>query len=66
MMMVEDIKKDFNNSLKEIQENTATEVEVLKESQENTTKQVMELNKTIQNLKREVKTIFKKMRQHWI
>ena len=23
MMMVEDIKKDFNNSLKEIQENTA-------------------------------------------
>ena len=25
MMMVEDIKKDFNNSLKEIQENTAKE-----------------------------------------
>ena len=47
MMMVEDIKKDFNNSLKEIQENTAKEVEVLKEIQENTTKQVMELNKTI-------------------
>ena len=31
MMMVEDIKKDFNNSLKEIQENTAKEVKVLKE-----------------------------------
>jgi hypothetical protein len=30
MMLVEDIKKDFNNSLKEIQENTAKEVEVLK------------------------------------
>jgi hypothetical protein len=29
-MMVEDIKKDFNNSLKEIQENTAKEVEILK------------------------------------
>ena len=29
MMMVEDIKKDFNDSLKEIQENTAKEVEVL-------------------------------------
>ena len=26
MMMVEDIKKDFNNSLKEIQENMAKEV----------------------------------------
>ena len=29
MMMVEDIKKEFNNSLKEIQENTAKQVEVL-------------------------------------
>jgi hypothetical protein len=26
MMMVEDIKKDFNNTLKEIQENTAKEL----------------------------------------
>jgi vacuolar-type H+-ATPase subunit E/Vma4 len=47
MMMVEDIKKDFNNSLEEIQENTAKEVEVLKEKQENITKQVMEMNKTV-------------------
>jgi hypothetical protein len=39
-MMVEDIKKDFNNSLKEIPENTAKELKVLKEKQENTTKQV--------------------------
>jgi hypothetical protein len=31
MMMVEDIKKDFNNSLKEIQEKTAKELQVLKE-----------------------------------
>jgi hypothetical protein len=30
-MLVEDIKKGFNNSLKELQENTAKEVEVLKE-----------------------------------
>ena len=66
-MMVEDIKKDFNNSLKEIQENTAKQVEDLKEEaqkslkvlQENTTKEVMELNKTIQDLKREVDTIKK-------
>jgi vacuolar-type H+-ATPase subunit E/Vma4 len=31
MMMVEDIKRDFNNSLKEIQENTAKQVEDIKE-----------------------------------
>jgi hypothetical protein len=37
-MMVEDIKKEFNNSLKEIQENTAKELQVLKEKQKNTTK----------------------------
>jgi hypothetical protein len=67
MMMVEDIKKDFNNSLKEIQENTAKQVEDLKEEtqksrkelQENMTKQVMELNKTIKDLIREVDIIKK-------
>ena len=59
MMLVEDIKKGFNNSLKEIQENTDKEVEILKEIQENTTKQVMELNKTIQDLKQEVETMKK-------
>ena len=74
MMMVEDIKKEFNNSLKEIQENTAKELQVLKEKQENTTKevevliekqentskQVMEMNKTI------LDTIKKtKVRQRW-
>jgi gas vesicle protein len=67
MMMVEDSKKELNNSLKDIQENTAKQVEdikeeaqkCLKELQENTTKEVMELNKTIQNLKREVDTIKK-------
>ena len=32
MMMVEDIKKDFNNSLKEIQENTAKELQSLKKN----------------------------------
>ena len=57
-MMVEVIKKNFNNSLKKIK-NTAKQVEDLKEEaqkslkelQENTTKQVMEFNKTIQDLK---------------
>jgi chromosome segregation ATPase len=59
MMMVEDIKKDFNNSLKEIQENIAEELQVLKEKEKNTTKQVMEINKTILDLKRRVGTIKK-------
>ena len=57
--MVEDIKKAFNSSLKEIQENTAKELQVLKEKQENTSEQVMEMNKTILDLKREVDTIKK-------
>jgi hypothetical protein len=65
MMMVEDIKKDFNSSLKEVQEktdkelqvlkekqvNTTKQVEVLKEKQKNTSKQVIEMNKTILDLK---------------
>ena len=38
-MLIEDFKRGINNSLKEIQENTA--------------KQVMELNKTIQDIKME-------------
>jgi ElaB/YqjD/DUF883 family membrane-anchored ribosome-binding protein len=74
MMMVQDIKKDFNNSLKEMQENKAKQVEDLKEEiqkflkelQKNTTKQGTELNKTIQDLKREVDTMRKpKVRQPW-
>jgi glycerophosphoryl diester phosphodiesterase len=65
-MLVEDTKKDLNNTLKEMQKTTGKEVEILKEIQENTTKQVMELNKTIQDLKREVETKRKtKVRQSW-
>ena len=67
-MMIEDFKKEKNNSLKEIQENTGNQVVALKEEtqkylkelQENTTKQVKELNKTIQDLKMEIETIKKK------
>jgi chromosome segregation ATPase len=67
MMMMEDFKKEINNSLKEIQVNTGKQLEALKEEtqkllkelQENTTKQVKELGekKNIQDLKREVETI---------
>jgi hypothetical protein len=67
MMMIEDIKKDINNSLKEIQENTDKQLETLKEEtqkslkelQENTIKQAKERNKTIQDLKMEEETIKK-------
>ena len=71
MMLVEYIKKGINNSLKEPQENTAKQIEVLKdetqkslkELQKNTTKQMMELNKTIQDLKMEVETMKKTQRE---
>jgi hypothetical protein len=52
MMMVEDIKKVVNNSLKETQENTAKQLQILIEKQENTSKQMMEMNKIILDLKR--------------
>ena len=36
MMMVEDIKNNFNNSLKKIQENIAKKLQVLKEKHNQT------------------------------
>jgi gas vesicle protein len=49
-MLVEDIKKGINNSLKEIQEDSAKEVEVLKEETENFLKELPE-NTTKQGTK---------------
>ena len=71
MMVIEDFKKDINNSLKETQENTDKQLEALKEEtqkslkelQENTTKQVKELNKTTKDLKRKIETIKKSQRE---
>ena len=54
IMMVEDIKEDFNNSLKEIQENAAKELQVLKEKQENTTKQVVVLKEKQESTSKQV------------
>jgi vacuolar-type H+-ATPase subunit E/Vma4 len=67
MMMIEDIMKDINNPLKEIQENTGKQLEAfkeetqksLKELQENKIKQAKERNETIQDLKMELETINK-------
>jgi predicted nucleic acid-binding Zn-ribbon protein len=71
MMVIEDFKKDINNSLNGIRENTGKQVEALKEEtqkslkelQENTTNQEKELNKTLQDLKMEVETIKKSQRE---
>jgi hypothetical protein len=54
MVLVEDFKKGINNSLKEIQENTANQVEVPKESQENTAKQVQVLKEETQKSLKEL------------
>jgi hypothetical protein len=40
MMLVEDFKKGINNSLKEIQENTAKQVEVLKRETQKSLKEL--------------------------
>ena len=48
MMLVDDFKKGITNSLKEIQEDIAKQVEGPKESQENTAKQVEVLNEETQ------------------
>jgi hypothetical protein len=45
MMMIEDFKKDINNSLKEIQENRCKQVEALKRTDKNPLKDLEEKNK---------------------
>ena len=68
-MMIEDIKKDINNCLKEIQENTGKQLEALKEETQNSLKElqentkVKELEKKIQDLKLEIETIKKSQRE---
>jgi hypothetical protein len=62
MIMVEDLKKGINNSLKEIQENTVKQVEALKEEaqkllkelQENTAEQVEALKEETQKSLKEI------------
>jgi glutamyl-tRNA reductase len=69
--MIEDFKKDINNSLNKTQENTSKQEEALKEEmhkfleelQKNTSKQVKELNKTIQDLKMETESLKKPQKE---
>jgi DNA anti-recombination protein RmuC len=70
MIVIEDFKKDINNSLKEIQDNTDKQLEVLKEEtqkplkelQENAIKQAKKMS-TIQDLKMKIETIKKSQRE---
>jgi hypothetical protein len=43
MMLAEDFKKGINNSLKEIQNNTAKQIDVLKEEAQNSLKELQEM-----------------------
>jgi F0F1-type ATP synthase membrane subunit b/b' len=53
-MMLVDFKKDIKNSLKEIQENTAKQVEALNEETQNSLKELQEnTGKWVETLKEE-------------
>jgi hypothetical protein len=70
--MIENIKKNINNSLNETQENTGEKVEAPKEEtqkflnelQENTTKQEKELNNMVQDQKMEIETTTTTKKNH--
>jgi hypothetical protein len=62
MMLVEDYKKGTNDSLKEIQENTAKQVEAIKEEAQKSLKELQENNaKQVEVLKEETQTSFKEI-----
>jgi hypothetical protein len=62
MMVVEDFKKGINNSLKEIQENTAKQVEALKEKTQKSLKELQENTaKDIEDLKDEAQKSLKEL-----
>ena len=65
MMMVEDIKKDINNSLKEIQENNAKQVEDLKEEAQKSLKELQKNTaKQVEVLKAETQTSIKEVQEN--
>ena len=65
MMLVEDLKKDINNSLKEIQENTCKEVEALKEETQKSLKELQENRaKQVEGLKEEAQKFHKELQEN--
>ena len=64
MMLVEDLKKVINNSLKEIQENTAKKVEALKEETQKSLKDLQKNRaKQVEALKEETQKSLKNYRK---
>ena len=64
-MMVEDIKKDLNNSLKEIQENTAKQVEDIKEETQKSLKELQEnITKQVEDIKEETQKSLKELQEN--
>jgi DNA anti-recombination protein RmuC len=62
MMLIEDFKKGINNSLKEIQKNTAKLVEALKEEAQKSLKELQENTaKQIENIKEETQKSLKEL-----
>jgi hypothetical protein len=65
MMLVEDLKKGINNSLKEIQENIAKEVEVLTEEAQKSLKELQEITaKQVEVLKEKHKKTLKELQEN--
>ena len=65
MIMIQDFKKDINNTLIEIQENTGKQIEVLKDETQKSLKELQKkkMNKIIQGLKVEIETIKQSQRE---
>jgi hypothetical protein len=65
MIMIQDFKKDINNTLIEIQENTGKQIKVLKDETQKSLKELQKkkMNKIIQGLKVEIETIKQSQRE---
>jgi DNA anti-recombination protein RmuC len=65
MMMVEDFKKEINNSLKEVQENTTKQVEGLKEEAQKSLKELHENTaKQVEGFKEETQKSLKELQEN--
>jgi chromosome segregation ATPase len=63
-IMVEDFKKGINNSLKEIQENTAKQVEAFKEEAQKFLKELKNTSKEVEALKEETRKSLKELQEN--
>jgi DNA anti-recombination protein RmuC len=67
MMVVENFRKDINNSLKEIQEKTIKQVEALKEETQKSLKELQEnTDKQVEVLKEETQKFLKELQENTV